>query len=47
MSCFLLNGALLGVTFGTGRGEERKTPEIVPFSVSVFAVAANKVETPI
>ena len=40
---------ILGVTFGTGRGGTNKevTPNIVPFSVSMLAVVANKVEAAI
>ena len=40
-----LNGAVLGVTFGTGRGG-KKLHTIVPFSVSVFAAVTNNIETP-
>ena len=43
----MLNGMILGVTFGTGRGGTTVTPKIVPLSVSVLAVVANKEETPI
>ena len=42
---FLLNGSILGVTFGTGRGETNVTQKIVQFGVSVLAVVTNKVET--
>ena len=37
----------MGVTFGTGRGGSKGTPEIVPLSVSVLAVVTKKVETTI
>ena len=47
MSSCLLNGTILGVTFGTGRGGKQVTPKLVPFSVSVLAVVTNKVETPL
>ena len=43
----LPNGTILGVTFGTGRGGQKVTPKIVTFSVSVLAVVASEVETPI
>ena len=39
---FVLNGTILGVTFGTG-GRKKVTPKLVPFSVSVLAVVANKI----
>ena len=42
----LPNGMVLGVTFGTGRGEQTVTPKFVPFTVSVLAVVTNKVEPP-
>ena len=40
----LLNGTLLGVTFGTGRGGKQLHP-IVPFGVSVLAMVTNKIDT--
>ena len=43
---FLLNGPFLGVSFGRWE-ESTVTHTIVPFSVSVLAVATNKVETAI
>ena len=42
MGCVLLNGAMLGVTVGIGRGGKQVTPKSVPFSVSVLAVVTNK-----
>ena len=45
MSVVLLDGMIFGVTFGTGRGGQIITPQIVPFSVSVLAVVIYKVET--
>ena len=44
---FLRNGTSSGVTFGTGRGGTKVTPQIVSFSVSVLARVTNKLETPI
>ena len=45
MRLLLLNGASLGVTFGTWRGGKQVAPTVVPFSVSVLAVVTNRVET--
>ena len=47
MRFLLLNGAILGVTVGTGRGGKQVTPKTAPFSVSVLVVVTNKVETAI
>ena len=44
---FLLDGMILGVTFGTGSGGNKATLEFVPFSVSVLAVVTSKLETAI
>ena len=45
----MLNDAILGVTFETGKEETalHPTSHIVPFSVSVLAVVTNEVETAI
>ena len=48
LSFLLLSGTVSGViSFGTGGGrtQNKITPTMVPFSVSVFAVVANKIET--
>ena len=47
VSFCLLNGTVLRVTFGTGRGGTKLTPDIVPFSVSVLALVTNRVDTAI
>ena len=44
---FSLNGAIWGVTLGTGRGGTKVTPKFVSFSVSVLAKDTNKVESAI
>ena len=44
MSCVLLNGAVLGVTFGTGMGGKTVTQNYT-VSASALAVVANIIKT--